>query len=95
MHTALWVVAGVLAAAMLLAGALKLWQSKDELLRRGIHLPERFSNTAVKALGPAEVLAPRVSSSPKSPTVERFSRSAIARAPRQLLLVGHRHNRLA
>jgi uncharacterized membrane protein len=55
-HTALWVIAGALAAAMLLAGALKLSQSNDELLRRGIHLPERFSNTAVKALGLAEVL---------------------------------------
>jgi uncharacterized membrane protein len=56
MHTALWVIAGVLAAGMLLAGAMKLAQSKAELQRRGIDLPDRFSDTGVKALGLAEVL---------------------------------------
>jgi len=34
----------------------ELAQSKDELQRRGIDLPERFSDTGVKALGLAEVL---------------------------------------
>jgi hypothetical protein len=56
MHTALWAITGVLAAGMLLAGAMKLAQSKDELKQRGIELPDRFSDAGVKALGLAEVL---------------------------------------
>jgi uncharacterized membrane protein YphA (DoxX/SURF4 family) len=57
MNIALWIIAGVLAAAFLASGAMKLIQPKEKLAALGLGWVEDFSAGAVKAIGTLEVLA--------------------------------------
>jgi uncharacterized membrane protein YphA (DoxX/SURF4 family) len=52
----LWIVAGVLAAAFLGAGLMKLGQPKKKLADSGMGWTEDFSDSAVKGIGALEVL---------------------------------------
>lgn len=56
MNIVLWVIAGLLAAAFLGAGVMKLSQPKEKLASSGMAWTEDFSAGAVKAIGAAEVL---------------------------------------
>ncbi len=56
MNVVLWIVAGVLAAAFLGAGLMKLGQPKKKLADSGMGWTEDFSDGAVKAIGALEVL---------------------------------------
>jgi uncharacterized membrane protein YphA (DoxX/SURF4 family) len=56
MNIVLWVIAGLLAAAFLGAGVMKLSQTKEKLAASGMAWTEDFSAGAVKAIGAAEVL---------------------------------------
>ncbi len=55
MNLVLWIVAGVLALAMLGAGGMKLARSRDQLREAGMGWVDDFSPAAVKAIGAAEV----------------------------------------
>jgi DoxX-like protein len=55
-NVALWIVAGVLAAAFLGAGLMKLAQPKKKLAESGMGWTEDFSDGAVKGIGALEVL---------------------------------------
>ncbi len=57
MHTALWIAAGVLAAAFLTSGTLKLTQDRPKLVEQGLTYVEDFSDTTIKAIGATQVLA--------------------------------------
>ncbi|SFK53158.1 DoxX family protein [Geodermatophilus ruber] len=57
MNVVLWIIAGVLAAAFLSAGLMKLGQPKKKLADSGMGWVEDFSPGAVKAIGALEVLA--------------------------------------
>ena len=56
MNVALWIVAGVLAAAFLGAGLMKLAQPKKKLAESGMGWTEELSDGAVKGIGALEVL---------------------------------------
>ncbi len=56
MEIALWIVAGLLAAVMLVAGVVKALQPRGTLLSNGIVWIEDFSDNAVKLIGFAEFL---------------------------------------
>lgn len=56
MEIALWVVASLLAAVMLVAGVVKALQPREKLLLAGIGWIEDFSDNAVKLIGVAEFL---------------------------------------
>ncbi len=56
MNIVLWVVAGVLAAAFLASGLMKLSQPKKKLADSGMGWTEDFSDGAVKGIGALEVL---------------------------------------
>ena len=56
MNVVLWIVAGVLAAAFLGAGLMKLGQPKKKLADSGMGWTNDFSDGAVKAIGALEVL---------------------------------------
>ena len=56
MDVLVWVVSGVLAAAFLAAGALKLTQPKEAMVAKGQAYAEDFSTNAIKGIGLAEVL---------------------------------------
>jgi hypothetical protein len=56
MNVALWIVAGVLAAAFLGAGAMKLAQPRKRLADSGMGWVEDFGDGAVKGIGALEVL---------------------------------------
>jgi uncharacterized membrane protein YphA (DoxX/SURF4 family) len=56
MNIVLWVIAGLLAAAFLGAGVMKMSQTKEKLAASGMGWTEDFSAGAVKAIGAAEVL---------------------------------------
>ncbi len=56
MNVVLWIVAGVLAAAFLGAGLMKLGQPRKKLADSGMGWAENFSDGAVKAIGALEVL---------------------------------------
>ena len=56
MNVVLWIVAGVLAAAFLGSGLMKLTQSRKKLADSGMGWTEEFSDGAVKAIGALEVL---------------------------------------
>ena len=56
MNVVLWIVAGVLAAAFLGAGLMKLTQPKKKLADSGMGWTEDFSDGAVKGIGALEVL---------------------------------------
>jgi uncharacterized membrane protein YphA (DoxX/SURF4 family) len=55
-NVALWIIAGLLAAAFLGAGLMKLAQSKSKLAESGMGWTDDFSDGAVKAIGALEVL---------------------------------------
>jgi len=57
MNVVLWIIAGLLAAAFLAAGAMKLGQPKEKLAKSGLAWTEDFSAGQVKAIGAIEVLA--------------------------------------
>lgn len=57
MNIALWVVAGLLAAAFLASGAKKLVRSNEELVAEGWSWAARFGPAAVNAIGVLEILA--------------------------------------
>ena len=56
MNVVLWIVAGVLAAAFLGAGLMKLAQPKEKLVESGMGWAGDFSPGVVKAVGALEVL---------------------------------------
>lgn len=55
MNVVLWIVAGVLALAVLGAGGMKLARSREQLREAGMGWVDDFSPGAVKAIGTAEV----------------------------------------
>ncbi len=57
MNIALWIIAGLLAAAFLASGALKLLQPKDQLVASGAEFLAGFGPGSIKAIGLLEVLA--------------------------------------
>ena len=57
MNIVLWVIAGLLAAAFLMAGAMKLAQPPAKLVASGMGWAGTFPPAAVKAIGALEVLA--------------------------------------
>jgi uncharacterized membrane protein YphA (DoxX/SURF4 family) len=57
MNIALWIIAGVLAAAFLASGTMKVVQPKDKLVASGAEFLEGFSPGSIKAIGLLEVLA--------------------------------------
>lgn len=57
MNVALWIIAGLLAAAFLAAGLMKLTQPKQKLVASGQGWAEDVSPGVVKAIGALEVLA--------------------------------------
>ena len=57
MNIALWIIAGVLAAAFLASGAVKVAQPKDKLVASGTEFLEDFSPVSIKTIGLLEVLA--------------------------------------
>lgn len=56
MEIAYWIVAGVLAAAFLFAGAYKIATPKDKLKASGMNWTDSYSQAAVRGIGTAEVL---------------------------------------
>ncbi|MGW0246256.1 DoxX family protein [Nocardia goodfellowii] len=56
MNVVLWIIAGVLAAAFLGAGLMKIAQPKRKLVESGMGWAGDFSDGAVKAIGVVEVL---------------------------------------
>ena len=57
MNIVLWIIAGLLAAAFLAAGGMKLTQPKEKLAASGMGWTEDFSGGTVKLIGLLEVLA--------------------------------------
>ena len=56
MNITLWIIAGLLAAAFLAAGAMKLAQPKAKLADSGMAWTEDFTDGQVKAIGVVEIL---------------------------------------
>lgn len=56
MNIVLWIVAGLLAAAFLISGVVKIIQPRQKVIDRGYTWAEDFSPAAVKLIGIAEVL---------------------------------------
>ncbi|MCB1028702.1 MAG: DoxX family protein, partial [Microthrixaceae bacterium] len=56
MNTALWIIAAILAAASIAAGAMKLARSRQELAAAGMDWADDLSDGQVKAIGLVEVL---------------------------------------
>lgn len=57
MNVVLWIIAGVLAAAFLGAGLMKVAQPKEKLAASGMGWTEDFNAGAVKTIGALEILA--------------------------------------
>lgn len=57
MNIALWIIAGLLAAAFLASGAMKLVQPKDRVVASGADFLEGFGPGSIKVIGLLEVLA--------------------------------------
>jgi hypothetical protein len=58
MNTVVWIAQGLLAVAMLAAGAMKLTQSKEQLMASGnMDWTEDFPEPQIKGIGALEVLA--------------------------------------
>jgi uncharacterized membrane protein YphA (DoxX/SURF4 family) len=57
MNIVLWIIAGLLAAAFLAAGVMKLTRPKEKLAASGMGWTEDFSPGMVKLIGVLEVLA--------------------------------------
>lgn len=56
MNIALWIVAGLLALAVLAAAAMKLVRPKDTLLAQGMPWVEDFSQGQIRAIGALELV---------------------------------------
>ncbi|MEV0688553.1 DoxX family protein [Nocardia sp. NPDC050378] len=56
MNVVLWIIAGILAAAFLGAGLMKIAQPKQKLVESGMGWAGDFGDGAVKAIGVVEVL---------------------------------------
>jgi uncharacterized membrane protein len=56
MNIVLWVVTGVLAAAFLATGLMKLTQSKEKLAARAAAWTDDFSQRSIRAIGVVEIL---------------------------------------
>jgi uncharacterized membrane protein YphA (DoxX/SURF4 family) len=56
MNVVLWIVAGLLAAAFVAAGAMKLSQTREKLAASGMAWTEDFSAGMIKLIGALEVL---------------------------------------
>jgi uncharacterized membrane protein YphA (DoxX/SURF4 family) len=56
MNIVLWIIAGLLAAAFLASGAMKLFQPKEKLVASGAQFLAGFSPGSIKAIGLLEVL---------------------------------------
>ncbi|MEU4240305.1 DoxX family protein [Actinoplanes sp. NPDC026619] len=57
MNVVLWIIAGILAVAFLLAGAMKLLQPKEKLVASGMGWATDYSPGMIKLIGASEVLA--------------------------------------
>ncbi|MEU1408908.1 DoxX family protein [Streptomyces sp. NPDC005728] len=57
MNIALWIVAGVLGAACVAGGAMKLLQPKEKMAASGWAWVEDFGDSTVKSIGALEILA--------------------------------------
>jgi uncharacterized membrane protein YphA (DoxX/SURF4 family) len=57
LNLVLWIISGLLAAAFLGAGVMKLTQPKDQLAAKGMAYVEDFSPGTIKAIGALELLA--------------------------------------
>ncbi len=57
MNIALWIIAGLLAAAFLASGAMKVIRTKEKLAASGFGVVEDLSAGTVNAIGALEVLA--------------------------------------
>lgn len=57
MNIVLWIIASLLAAAFLAAGAMKLTQPKEKLAASGMGWTEDFNAGAIKTIGLLEILA--------------------------------------
>jgi uncharacterized membrane protein YphA (DoxX/SURF4 family) len=57
MNTALWIIAGLLAATFLASGVMKVIWPKEKLAAAGLAFVEDFSAGGVKAIGTLEILA--------------------------------------
>jgi uncharacterized membrane protein YphA (DoxX/SURF4 family) len=57
MNVVLWIIAGVLAAAFLGFGVMKLTQSKEKLAAAGMGWTDDFSPRSIKLIGALELLA--------------------------------------
>jgi uncharacterized membrane protein YphA (DoxX/SURF4 family) len=57
MNVALWIIAGLLAAAFLASGIGKLTQPKEKLAARGLEYVEDFNAGTIKVIGSLEILA--------------------------------------
>ena len=57
MNLTLWIIAGLLAAAFLAGGGMKLTKPKEKLAASGMGFVAEFSAGGVKAIGALEVLA--------------------------------------
>jgi uncharacterized membrane protein YphA (DoxX/SURF4 family) len=56
-NVVLWIIAGLLAAAFLASGAMKVLRPKEQLKAAGMGWTDDWSDRAVKAIGGLEVLA--------------------------------------
>ncbi|WP_432011285.1 DoxX family protein [Streptomyces cucumeris] len=56
MNTALWIISGVLALIFLMAGLMKISQSREKLAASGMAWAEDFSPGSVRAIGAVEAL---------------------------------------
>lgn len=56
MNIVLWIVAGLLSAAFLAAGAMKLTKTKEEFVASGMAWAQDYSPTMLKVIGTLEVL---------------------------------------
>lgn len=57
MNVVLWIIAGLLAAAFLASGLMKISRPKEKLAEMGMGWTENYSANAVKAIGAVEILA--------------------------------------
>lgn len=57
MNVVLWIIAGLLAAAFLASGLMKLGRQKEKLVSSGLGWAEDFSGGTVRLIGLLEVLA--------------------------------------
>lgn len=56
MNIIIWVVQGILASLFMMAGFMKISQSKDKLMKSGLGWVERFPLSTIKFIGTSELL---------------------------------------